>query len=114
MPSAFMGYPYSMKSAEKAINLILLASLLSGGSGGSEQAKCEPIQRAVSEQSAEINSLTQSALGMDQSQLQTLFIIAERLENLRRSKYNNIISAESCFIPSEIEEAKSWISKNPE
>jgi len=83
-------------------------------SGGSEQAKCETIQRAVSEQSAEINSVTESALSMENPELTTLNIFLERLETLRRSKYNNIISAENCFIPSEIAEATDWISKNPE
>jgi hypothetical protein len=114
MPSAFKGYPYPMKLAIKTTVLILLASLLSGCSGGSEQAKCELIQRAVSEQSAEINSLTESALSMVNPELKTLNIIMERLEKLRRSKFNNIISAENCFIPSEITEASDWISRNLE
>ena len=109
-----MGYPCRMKPAVKATALILLASLLSGCSGGSEQAKCELIQRAVSEQSAEINSLTESALSMADPELSTLNIIMERLEKLRRSKYNNIVSAESCFIPSEFDEATDWISRNSE
>jgi hypothetical protein len=103
-----------MKQAVKASVLILLVSLLSGCSGGSEQAKCEIIQRAVSEQSAEENSLTESALSMVNPELSTLNIIMERLEKLRRSKYNNIISAENCFAPSEIDEATDWISRNPE
>ena len=103
-----------MNQAIKATVLILLVSLLSSCSGGSEQAKCELIQRAVSEQSAEINSLTESALSMVNPELSTLNIIMERLEKLRRSKYKNIVSAESCFIPSEIDEATDWISRNPE
>ena len=103
-----------MKQAVKASVLILLVSLLSGCSGGGEQAKCEIIQRAVTEQSAEENSLTESALSMVNPELSTLNIIMERLEKLRRSKYNNIISAENCFAPSEIDEATDWISRNPE
>jgi hypothetical protein len=47
-------------------------------------------------------------------ELSTLNIIMERLEKLRRSKYNNIISAENCFAPSEIDEATDWISRKPE
>ena len=88
--------------------------LLPSCSGSNEQAKCETIQRAVSEQSAEINSLTESALSMDNPQLETVLILGERLEKLRRNKYNNIISVESCFIPSEVNEATDWISRNPE
>ena len=53
-------------------------------------------------------------VSMDNPQLETVLILGERLEKLRRNKYNNIISVESCFIPSEVNEATDWISRNPE
>ena len=103
-----------MRKALLSANLTLGLLLLPSCSGNNEQAKCANIQRVVSEQSSELNSLVAAALGLDMSQLQTLALVAEKADQLRRNKFKNIILAEKCFTPSEFIEAKVWLEKNPE
>jgi uncharacterized protein YcfL len=79
-PIVIKGYTLPVKQVAKATALALVLSLLSGCSSGGEQAKCEIIQRAVSEQSAEVNSLTESALIMVNPELSNCNIVQYRLQ----------------------------------
>jgi uncharacterized protein YcfL len=93
---------------------VLIAGLLllPSCSSNDEQAKCANIQRVVAEQSAELNSLMAAAVQLDMSQLPTLAALAEKADQLRRNKFNNIVLAESCFTLPEVSEAKLWLEKN--
>ena len=93
--------------------IVLILLPLTSCSGGFNKAKCENIQRAVTEQSNELNSLIQSALSLDMSQISTLAIIVERTDQIRKSKYSAITSEEKCFTQAEVNEAKDWLARNP-
>jgi len=92
---------------------VLIAGLvlLPSCSGNSEQAKCENLQRVISAQSDEINSIVQSALAA-QDDLSVLAILASKSGQVRTARAKNIISAENCFVASEIAEAKDWLNQN--
>ena len=97
--------------------VFLLAILLatSGCSSTSEdkKANCEKIQNLVSSQGDELNSLVEAALGLDVSQLSTLAAVAEKADQLRRSRFQNIILGKNCFTQYEVNEAKLWLAENP-
>jgi hypothetical protein len=107
-------YPLQVRKLSLTLALLTGLFVLPSCSDNQEKVNCPNIQRVVSEQSEELNSLVAAALGLDMSQLEALALVAEKADQLRRNKFNNIVLAESCFTPSEVNEAKLWLSKNSE